>query len=175
MNLLAIYLLPIAVLLIAAGALDERRVARAATIATIAFALVLLVYGLVGFGFQFGGVGLVLSAPGLKSLIREWSPLDVVIGPGWGMMGLDAFGILLKPVNADVMNLFLYHAALAGTAVLLPVLAVAARVHSRTILIGALLLGAVFFPPLTNTLAFILMAFVLLVRPAGLFGSGEAK
>lgn len=36
-------------------------------------------------------------------------------------------------------------------------------------------LGAVFFPPLTNTLAFILMAFVLLVRPAGLFGSGEAK
>ncbi len=35
-------------------------------------------------------------------------------------------------------------------------------------------LGAVFFPPLANTLVFILMAVVLLVRPAGLFGSVEA-
>jgi branched-chain amino acid transport system permease protein len=34
-------------------------------------------------------------------------------------------------------------------------------------------LGAVFFPPLANTLVFILMAIVLLVRPAGLFGSPE--
>lgn len=32
-------------------------------------------------------------------------------------------------------------------------------------------LGAVFFPPLANTLVFILMAIVLLVRPAGLFGT----
>jgi branched-chain amino acid transport system permease protein len=36
-------------------------------------------------------------------------------------------------------------------------------------------LGAVFYPPLSNTLAFILMAIILLVRPAGLFGSVEAK
>ncbi len=35
-------------------------------------------------------------------------------------------------------------------------------------------LGAVFFPPLANTLVFILMAIVLLVRPAGLFGTVEA-
>jgi branched-chain amino acid transport system permease protein len=35
-------------------------------------------------------------------------------------------------------------------------------------------LGAVFFPPLANTLVFILMAVVLLVRPAGLFGTVEA-
>ena len=35
-------------------------------------------------------------------------------------------------------------------------------------------LGAVFFPPLANTLVFVLMAVVLLVRPAGLFGSVEA-
>ncbi len=34
-------------------------------------------------------------------------------------------------------------------------------------------IGAVFFPQLTNTLIFILMAVVLLVRPAGLFGTGE--
>lgn len=39
-------------------------------------------------------------------------------------------------------------------------------------LLGAL--GAVVYPPLANTLLFILMALVLLVRPAGLFGSVEA-
>ncbi len=152
LNLLLIYLLPIAVLLIAAGALEERRVARASTVAVIAFALTLLAYGLVGFGFQFGGVGLVNNAPGLKGFIREWSPLDVVVGPGWGLLGLDAFGVLLNPPNADVMNLFLFHAALAGTAVLMPVLAVAARVRSRVILLGALLL-AIFFYPLAGNWA----------------------
>lgn len=36
-------------------------------------------------------------------------------------------------------------------------------------------LGTVFFPPITATLPFVLMAIVLLVRPEGLFGSMEAK
>ncbi len=36
-------------------------------------------------------------------------------------------------------------------------------------------IGAAFFPSLANILAFVLMALVLLVRPAGLFGSAEAK
>ncbi len=36
-------------------------------------------------------------------------------------------------------------------------------------------LGAVFYPPLANTLMFVLMALVLLVRPAGLFGGAEAE
>jgi branched-chain amino acid transport system permease protein len=35
-------------------------------------------------------------------------------------------------------------------------------------------LGAVFFPPISNTLIFILMVVVLLVRPAGLFGTPES-
>ena len=43
-------------------------------------------------------------------------------------------------------------------------------------LVGALAsVAAVFNPALENTLAFALMALVLLVRPAGLFGSPEAK
>jgi branched-subunit amino acid ABC-type transport system permease component len=42
-------------------------------------------------------------------------------------------------------------------------------------LIGALAsLGAVFNPALENVLVFALMALVLLVRPAGLFGSVES-
>src|SRR5579884_1250084 len=35
-------------------------------------------------------------------------------------------------------------------------------------------LGAVYYPPIANTLVFILMALVLLLRPQGLFGSAEA-
>lgn len=35
-------------------------------------------------------------------------------------------------------------------------------------------LGAVYYPPIADTLVFILMALVLLLRPAGLFGSPEA-
>jgi branched-chain amino acid transport system permease protein len=35
-------------------------------------------------------------------------------------------------------------------------------------------LGAVYYPPAANTLVFIVMAIVLLLRPSGLFGSPEA-
>src|SRR5205807_8246175 len=35
-------------------------------------------------------------------------------------------------------------------------------------------LGAVYYPPAANTLVFVLMAVVLLLRPSGLFGSPEA-
>lgn len=146
MNLLFIYLAPIAVLIIAAGAVEERRTARAATVALVTFALAVIAYGAAGFGFQFGGVGLVNNAPGLQALVREWSPFDVMLGPGWGIIGLDAFAINLVHVNPDITNLYLYHAALAGTAILMPVLALAARVRSRVLLIGAALLAIFFYP-----------------------------
>ncbi len=132
-------------LLIAAGALEERRAARAAAVGLIAFALAVITFGLIGFGFQFGGIGLVNPAAGLQGLNREWSPLDVIAGPGWGMIGLEGFGAALDP-NPDVLNLLLYNAALAGTAVLLPSLAVAVRLRSRVVLVGSLLLAGVFYP-----------------------------
>ena len=155
MNLLLIYLVPIGALLIVAGAIEERRVARAATVATIAFALAVVSYGLVGFGFQVGGIGLVNDAAGLKSLIREWSPLDVVVGRGWGILGLDGFGVNLTQSNPDVVNLFLFQAAMAGTAVILPILALAERVpagRSRILLIGAVVLAVLSFPLAGNWL-----------------------
>lgn len=150
MNLIYVYLVPLAVLLVAAGALEERRTARAATVALVAFALVVFAYGVLGFGFQFGGIGLVKEAPGLSGLVREWSPLDIALGSGWGVLGLDAFGINLSFLNSDITNLYLYHAALASSAVMLPVLALAARVRSRVLLIGALLLGIFFYPITAN-------------------------
>ena len=150
MNVLFTFLVPLAVLLVAAGAVEERRTARAATVALIAFALLMIVYGAVGFGFQFGGIGLVNDAPGLKALVREWSPLDPILGLGWGVIGLDAFGINFLFINADITNLYLYHAALAATAVMMPVLALAARVRSRWLVIGAALLGMFVYPLSAN-------------------------
>lgn len=150
MNVLFIYLVPLAVLLLAAGAVEERRTARAATVALVAFALVMILYGAVGFGFQFGGIGLINNAEGLQALVREWSPLDTVLGAGWGILGLDAFGINFVFVNQDITNLYLHHAALAATAVLMPILALAARVKSRVLVIGAALLGIFFYPMAAN-------------------------
>lgn len=134
----------------AAAAVEERRTARAATVALVAFAVVLVAYGALGFGLQFGGIGLVKDAPGLQALVREWSPLDTTLGTGWGIIGLDAFGINLVFVNQDITNLYLYHAALAATAVLMPALALAARVRSRVLVIGSLLLGIIFYPMAAN-------------------------
>lgn len=150
MTVLFTYLVPLAVLLLAAGAVEERRTARVATIGLAALGVVIVLYGAVGFGFQFGGVGLVLDAPGLKNLVREWSPLDTILGEGWGILGLDAFGINFVYVNPDITNLFIYHAALAGTAVAMPLLALAARVRSRVLIIGAALLGIFFYPMAAN-------------------------
>ncbi len=43
-------------------------------------------------------------------------------------------------------------------------------------LVGVIVsIGGAFFPPLANTLVFILMALILLVRPAGLLGTTEAR
>lgn len=148
--MLFIYLLPLAVLLLAAGAVEERRTARAATVALVSFALVMVLYGAAGFGFQFGGIGLINDAEGLQALVREWSPLDTVLGPGWGILGLDAFGINALYVNQDITSLYLYHAALAATAVMMPILALAARVRSRVLVIGAAILGIFFYPMTAN-------------------------
>ncbi|MGE5138106.1 MAG: hypothetical protein ACM3JD_01480 [Rudaea sp.] len=146
LNLLLAFLLPIAVLLLAFGAFEERRLGRAAAAATMGVAVALLAYALIGFGFQFGGIGLVNPAPGLQDLTREWSPLDVMVGPGWGVVGLDGFGALLQSPTPEMMALFLFNAALGGTAMLIPLLAVARRVRSRLVVVAALLLGALVYP-----------------------------
>jgi Amt family ammonium transporter len=150
LNLLLAFLLPIAVLLLALGAFEERRLGHAAAAAMIGVAVALLTYALVGFAFQFGGIGLVNPAPGLRDLTREWSPLDVMVGPGWGVIGLEGFAAVLQSPNADIMALFLYNAALGGTAMLIPMLAVARRVRSRRVVIAGLLLGGLIYPLAAN-------------------------
>ncbi|MDE2572457.1 MAG: branched-chain amino acid ABC transporter permease [bacterium] len=83
-------------------------------------------------------------------------------------------GVLAAPVN----NV----APLMGDDIIIPTFAVVVIGGMGSIigsivtgfLVGVVVaLGAVFYPPISSTLVFILMAFVLLVRPAGLFGTSE--
>lgn len=147
-----VYLLPIGLILAFTGTVDDRRAARAATVALAAFGLGFLAYGLVGFGFQFGGIGLITNRPGLQDLQREWSILDRALGAGWGLIGLDAFGVSIAPRSEAVLLLYVYHGALAGTATLLPILALAPRVRARALMLAALLWGGLVYPLSANWL-----------------------
>src|SRR2546423_13698509 len=104
------YLVPLAVLLLAAGAVEERQSARAATVALVSLAVVLIVYGAAGLGFQFGGIGLINPPEGLEALLREWPPLDKVLGAGRGVLGLAAFWVNFVFFNPDISTLYLYNA-----------------------------------------------------------------
>ncbi|HEY6042339.1 MAG TPA: hypothetical protein VIX58_09420, partial [Anaerolineae bacterium] len=141
-----VYLLPIGILMTFVGAFRDPRAARAASTAFVAFALGLLAYGLVGFAFQFGGVGLVSANPDLKDLVREWSVLDRAFGAGWGLIAFDAFGVVFAARSEAELALYVYHGALAGTATLLPILALAPRVRSRALVLGAFIWGAFVYP-----------------------------
>ena len=128
------------------GAIRDPRAARAASTAFVAFALGVFAYGVVGFGFQFGGVGLVTSGPDFKDLVREWSVFDRAFGAGWGLIALDAFGVVFSPRSEAELVLYVYHGALAGTATLLPILALAPRVRSRVLVLGSFIWGALIYP-----------------------------
>jgi len=143
-------LIPIGLTLMAVGASLEKRAVDVALMALIALCLGIIGYALVGFGFQFGGIGLVSDLEGVEGLIREWSPLDVAWGPGWGALGLDAFFILGKDYNAGILALFLSQAALVATAVLIPTLALAGRVRSPALILVILLVSMVTYPIFGN-------------------------
>lgn len=143
-------LIPIGLTLMAVGASPEKRAVDVALMALIALCLGIIGYALVGFGFQFGGIGLVSNLEGVEGLIREWSPLDVAWGPGWGALGLDAFFILGKDYNAGILTLFLSQVVLAVTAVLIPALALAGRVKYPALILTILLVSMVTYPVLGN-------------------------
>ena len=111
------------------------------------------------------------------ALVRAFGinvPAMVTAVFGFGC-ALAAFaGVLAAPVN----NV----APLMGDDIIIPTFAVVVIGGMGSIigsivtgfLVGVVVaLGAFFYPPISGTLIYILMAFVLLVKPAGLFGSVE--
>lgn len=141
-----VFLIPAGLTMIAVGASEKGRVANVAVMGLIAIPLGVIVYALIGFGFQFGGLGLISNIQGAQELVSEWSPLDVVSGPGWGVIGLDGFLILKELPDAELLTLFLYQGALAATAVCIPLLALAKRLKFFALLGVGLLFSVLIYP-----------------------------
>ncbi|MFQ6001708.1 MAG: ammonium transporter, partial [Anaerolineae bacterium] len=112
--------------------------------------LAVVAYALVGFGLQFGGLGMVSDLPGAESLMREWSPLDVAWGPGWGIIGLGGFGVLGGRLGGDLVPLFLFQAALVATATAIPLLSLAKRLKFPLLLLISFFTGGILYPLFGN-------------------------
>ena len=139
-------LVPAGLTMIAVGASEEGRAATIAAIGLIAIPLGVIVYALVGFGFQFGGLGLVSNLRGAQELVSEWSPLDRMWGPGWGVIGFNGFLLLRETLDAELLTLFLYQGSLAATAVCIPLLALARRLRFLALLGVGLFFCVLIYP-----------------------------
>ncbi len=141
-----VFLIPAGLTMIAVGASEEGRAATVAVMGLIAIPLGVILYALVGFGFEFGGLGLVSNLQGAQELVSEWSPLDTIWGAGWGMIGLDGFLLLGETPDTGLLTLFLYQGALAATAVSIPLLALAKRLRFFALLGVGLFFAILIYP-----------------------------
>lgn len=144
------WLLPLGIILLAIGAYPETEAKQAMTMGLVSIPVAVLAYALLGFGFQFGGLGLVSDLAGAESLRREWSPLDLAWGPGWGLIGLDAFNLLWGGLSRDLLIVFLHQAPLLAAAVVIATTSLAGRLRFSQVFIMALTTGAIFYPILGN-------------------------
>ena len=83
-------LVPAGFLLIGVAGLPPQRAWNAALGGLAAIGLASAAFWAIGFGLQFGGVGLVYPQAGLDRLVWEWSPLSTQWGSGWGVAGRPA-------------------------------------------------------------------------------------
>ncbi len=120
-------LVPLGLLLMAVGASAPDKAGNIAALGAVGLATGVLAYLLTGFGLQFGGLGLAVPYDWAATWIQEWSPLDLSLGPGWGLVGLRYIPLLWKLQPGEVYQLAYIHAIAAGTAGMIPVLALAGR------------------------------------------------
>ncbi|MDH4208759.1 MAG: ammonium transporter, partial [Anaerolineae bacterium] len=121
-------LLPAGLIMIAAGSSEESEAPAVAAVGIASLALGILVYALLGFGFQFGGLGLISDLKGAELLVSEWSPLDLAWGSGWGLIGLDGFFLHGAWMGQEeVVVVVVYNSVLAATALCIALLALARR------------------------------------------------
>ncbi|HEM61748.1 MAG TPA: hypothetical protein ENO24_05620 [Chloroflexi bacterium] len=140
------FLVPAGLIMVAAGASSESEAPNVAAVGIASVALAVLAYTMVGFGLQFGGVGLISDLGGAESLRAEWSPLDVVAGPGWGIVGLDGFLLREGLFDQEVLALAFYHAALAAAALCIPALALSRRFGYPVLLSLGLFFALLVYP-----------------------------
>lgn len=124
-----VLLVPAGLTMMAVGCWGEQKAPTVAATGLIAVALGVVVYALIGFAFQFGGLGLIADLKGGEGLVSEWSPVDRLWGPGWGIIGLNGFVMLRRTLDGELLSVLLYQAALAATAASIPILALSGRLR----------------------------------------------
>lgn len=147
---LATWLLPLGLSFLAVGGSHPSRAHHAATALPLAMALAVGSYYVCGFALQFGGVGLVSDDPDFARLLAEWSPLDLKLGPGWGLVGLRGFLLSEEVVQGEGLWLFISQLALVTTAALLPLVTLNGRVPRLPMVVLAGVTAAVCYPLMGN-------------------------
>ena len=148
--LLLIYWLPLGLLLIAWGSWDNDRLRDNAVTALTVIATAAIAYAGLGFGLQFGGIGLRPDSPaGLQGLDRMWA---LSVGPTgrWGLFGLEGFLLQTRSTSphdtALISSLFLHQLPLILTATLFPGLALAGRARLSLIVFVSFLCAGFLIP-----------------------------
>jgi ammonia channel protein AmtB len=140
------WLLPLGITLVAMGMQNPTQYAQITTAMPLALACAVIGYWFCGFAFHYGGVGLVGYLPG-RELVLEWSPFDLALGPGWGLLGLKGFA----PSGAqDWFPLLSSQLGLVTTAALLPLLALGERMPKWAAALLALFVACISFPLVGN-------------------------
>lgn len=140
------WLLPLGVTLVAVSTNDPARAHQMTVTLPLAFFIALGGYALCGFAFEYGGIGLISNDPNLSQFVAEWSPFDLSLGPGWGLIGLRGFVLPWSLSNEKSLLLFVYELALVTTAVCIPLLSFASRVPRLPSLCVAALVSIVCYP-----------------------------
>ena len=143
------WLLPVGVTLVAAGISHPSQVRQIANSLPLALVAALGGYWLCGYAFQFGGVGLISDDPDLAWLVAEWSPLDLRLGHGWGLLGLRGFAVDPSAIGKG-LDLFVSQLALVVTATLIPLIALNGRAPRLPTLFLALLVSCMCYPLMGN-------------------------
>jgi Amt family ammonium transporter len=145
------YCLPLGITFIAWGSWDDERVRQQAATTIWVLALAVIAYAVIGFAFNFGGMGLRPDVPGgLRGLDRMWSPVAGAAGHDWGLIGVE--GYLLNAQSALpgdlalLFSLFLHQLPLVITAALIPALALAGRVRLMSISIITVIVAGLLVP-----------------------------
>ena len=139
-------LVPAGFLLIAVAGLAPQRAWNAALGGLAAIGLASAAFWAVGFGLQFGGVGLVYPQEGLRSLVWEWSPLSTQWGSGWGVAGLAGWFVSGPGMTSLTYALFLAHLPWAVLAAMLPVIGLRGRAPATATMALALVMGGFIYP-----------------------------
>ncbi len=145
------WLVPIGLGMLACGAVPPDRAAAVVRTGWLALGVSVIGYWLVGFAFQFGGLGFAYEHPDLVGLAREWTwaPLDAAWGPQdwgtqWGLIGLEGYLLRGPASTPTALQLFFAQLPWITTAVAVPLWSLQGRTGPVTLLLSSVLLAFIY-------------------------------